>query len=271
MANILVAATPVPGHVNPMLSVALHLLSLGHSITFLSGRLFRDQAIGLGFQFIPFSGAAVFDYRRLDEEFPEVAAAKSAPEAMNASNSIGIDPVPDQYRTIQRMLSEGPVDLIVTDVCFWGIFPMLLGPKDARPSVLTFGLLPLVLSSCDVAPFSGPDASPEARLRNQEETQQFVAMMQPSTTRLNEVLRSCGAVELPELFLDAAVNLPDHFLELTAEAFEYPRSDMKKSIKFVGNLMPNGHTKLPMPAWWDSLDASKPVVLVTQGRLPTGI
>jgi hypothetical protein len=31
MANILVAATPSPGHVNPMLSVARHLSSLGHS------------------------------------------------------------------------------------------------------------------------------------------------------------------------------------------------------------------------------------------------
>ena len=74
MANILVAATPSPGHVNPMLSVARHLSSLGHSITFLSGRLFRDQAVALGFQFVPFSGVADFDYRRLPEEFPEVAA-----------------------------------------------------------------------------------------------------------------------------------------------------------------------------------------------------
>lgn len=68
-------------------------------------------------------------------------------------------------------------------------------------------------------------------------------------------------------FLDSAACLPDRFLELTAEAFEYPRSDMKKSIQFIGNLMPNGHTKLPMPAWWDSLDESKPVVLVTQGTI----
>jgi MGT family glycosyltransferase len=268
MANILVAATPAPGHVNPMLSVARHLSSLGHSITFLSGRLFRDQAVALGFQFVPFSGVADFDYRRLDEEFPEVAAAKPGPEAMNAiCMYTGIDPVPDQYRTIQQILSEGPVDLIVTDVYFWGVFPMLLGPRDARPPVLTFGVLPLILSSCDAAPLSGPDASPEGRLRNQEETQQFFAMMRPATTHFNEVLRSCGAPELPEFFLDSAAHLPDRFLELTAEAFEYPRSDMKKSIQFIGNLMPNGHTQSPMPTWWDSLDESKPVVLVTQGTM----
>jgi MGT family glycosyltransferase len=266
MANILVASTPAPGHVNPMLSVARHLSSLGHSITFLSGRLFRDQAVALGFRFVPFFGAADFDYRHLDEEFPEVTAAKPGLEAMNAAViNTGINPVPDQYRSIRQILSEGPVDLIVTDIFLWGVLPMLLKPRIVRPPVLTFGVLPLLLSSCDAGPFSGPDASPEGRLRNQEETQQFFAMMQPATKRFNEVLRSCGEPELPEFFLDAAVNLPDRFLQLTAEAFEYPRSDMKESIKFIGNLMPNGHTRSSMPAWWDVLDESKPVVLVTQG------
>src|SRR5215469_3576610 len=174
MANILVASTPAPGHVNPMLSVARHLSSLGHSITFLSGRLFRDQAVALGFQFVPFFGAADFDYRRLDEEFPEVTAAKPGPEAMNAACiNTGINPVPDQYRSIRQILSEGPVDLIVTDIFFWGVLPMLLKPGIVRPPVLTFGVLPLLLSSRDAAPFSGPDTSPEGRLRNQEETQQF--------------------------------------------------------------------------------------------------
>jgi MGT family glycosyltransferase len=268
MANILVAASPAPGHVNPMLSVAQHLSSIGHSITFLSGTLFRDQAVALGFRFVPLSGKANFNYMRLDEEFPERAAAKPGPEAMNAEcRYTGIDPIPDQYRAVRQILTESPVDLIVTDVYFWGVFPLLLGPRDARPPVLTFGVLPLILSSRDVSPFSGPDTSPEGLLRNQQETQQLYAMMQPSTTHFNELLHSCGAPDLPEFFMDSAVDLPDRFLALTAAAFEYPRSDMKESIQFIGNLMPNGHAKTPMPVWWDSLDASKPVVLVSQGTI----
>ncbi|MBB6144032.1 MGT family glycosyltransferase [Silvibacterium bohemicum] len=268
MANILVAATPAPGHVNPMLSVARHLSSLGHSIIFLSGKLFHDQAVALGFRFVPFEGRADFDYRRMDEEFPEVAAAAPGPDAMNAvCMATGIDPVPDQYRTVRQILSKGGVDLIVTDIYFWGIFPLLLGPRDARPPVLTFGVLPLLVSSRDVAPFSGPDASPAGRLRNHEETQQFFAMMQPATTRMTEALHSSGTRELPEFFIDAAANLPDRFLQLTAEAFEYPRSDLKKSIEYIGNLMPGGHGKTSAPEWLNSLDASKPLVLVTQGTI----
>jgi MGT family glycosyltransferase len=268
MANILVASTPAPGHVNPMLSVARHLSSLGHSIIFLSGKLFHDQAVTLGFRFVPFTGKADFDYRRIDVEFPKVAAAKPGPDAMNAiSIYTGINPIPDQARAIQQILSEDQVDLIVTDVFFFGTFPLLLGPRDARPPVLTFGVLPLMVSSRDVGPLSGPDASPEGRLRNQVERQQIRAMMQPCTTRIHEALHSCGAPELPEFFVDSAVHLPDRFLQLTAEAFEYPRSDLKESVQFIGNLMPNGHSKSSLPAWWDSLDASKPVVLVTQGTI----
>ena len=148
MAHILVAATPAPGHVNPMLPVAQHLGSLGHSITFLSGSLFHDQAAALGFRFVPLSGKADYNYVRVYEEFPEIATAQPGPEAMNATCIYtGIDPIPDQYRAVRQILTERPTDLIVTDVYFWGVFPRLLGPKDARPPVLTCGVLPLMLSS----------------------------------------------------------------------------------------------------------------------------
>ncbi len=267
MANILVAVTPAPGHINPMLAVARHLSSIGHSVTFLSATPFRDQAISAGFRFVPLSGKANFDYTRVDEEFPERAAAKPGPEALNAEfRYTGLGPIPDQDRAIRQLLAEGIVDLIVTDNYFLGALPLLLGPRDARPPVLTFGVLPLLVSSRDVAPFSGSDTTPEGQLRNQLETQQFYAMMEPSVAYCNEVLHSCGAPDAPEFFWDCAFHLPDRFLELTAEAFEYPRSDLKKSIQFIGNLMPNARGKV-MPAWWDSLDASKPVVLVTQGTI----
>ena len=148
---------PAPSHVVPMLSVARHLSSIGHSIIFLSGTLFRDQAVALGFRFVPLSGKANFNYLRMDEEFPERAAAKPGPEAINAEcRYTGIDPIPEQYRTIRQILTESPVDLVVTEVYFLGVFPLLLGPRDARPPILTFGVLPLILSSRDVSPFSGP-------------------------------------------------------------------------------------------------------------------
>ncbi|ADV84371.1 glycosyltransferase [Terriglobus saanensis] len=273
MAEILVAVTPVPGHVNPMLAVARHLSENGHSVTFLSGSVFREQVVAAGIRFVSLSGIANFNYKRMDEEFPERAAAneKPGPNALNIDCiCTGINPIPDQHEAIQKILFEGRVDLIVTEVWFWGCFPMLLGPREARPPVISLGVIPLIVSSRDVSPFSGPGTGPEGLLRNQQETQDFYKMMQPATARFNEVLRSCGAPDLPEFFFDCAAHLPDRFLALTAEALEYPRNDLKKSIQFIGNLVPKASANAPLPAWWGSLDRTKPVVLVTQGTVANG-
>jgi MGT family glycosyltransferase len=268
MANILIAATPAPGHVNPMMMVAEHLLSLGHSICFLSGSRFRDRAESIGLEFVPLQGKADIDHDRLDELFPERAAAQPGVEAFNAECIYtGINPIPYQLESIKQILANRTVDLIVTDVYFWGVFPMLLGPKEARPPVLTIGVLPLIVSSTDVGPFSGPDASPEGRSRNQQENLQFSQLFQPAHRRFNEVLRSCGAAELPEFFIDCAAHLPDRYLCLSAKGFEYPRSDLKSTIQFVGNLAPLLRADASLPHWWGALDTSRPVVLVTQGTI----
>jgi MGT family glycosyltransferase len=268
LAHILVAATPAPGHVNPMLTVAQHLSSVGHSITFLSGELFRDQAIAAGFRFVPFTGRADIDYTRVDELFPERVAIPPGPARMNADCTLfGIDPIPDQHRTIQQILAESEVDLIVVDIFFWGTVPMLMGPRDARPPVIGCGVLPMILSSRDTSPLSLPHSGPDGYLRNQEDTQAFYGLFAPTTARFEEVLRECGVSDSPEFYMDCAYNLPDRFLMFTAEAFEFPRSDMKSSIQFVGNMNPKMPANSQMPKWWESLDQSKPLVLVTQGTV----
>ncbi len=268
MANILVAATPAPGHVNPMMVVAEHLRSLGHSITFLSGSRFRESVEGIGLEFVPLLGYADIDHDRVDELFPEKAAAKPGVEAINAECIYtGINPIPDQLKSIQKLLAGRTVDLIVTDVYFMGVFPMLLGPRESRPPILTIGVLPLVVSSFDVGPFSGPDASPEGRERNEQENLQFQGMFQPAQTRFNEVLQSCGVAEVPGFFMDCVYHLPDRYLCLCSKGFEYPRSDLKSTIQFIGSLTPIRRTGLSLPEWWNSLDASLPVVLVTQGTI----
>lgn len=268
MANILAASVPAPGHVIPLLSVAQHLSSLGHSVSFLTGSVFRDQVVARGFRFIPLEGKADFNYLRLDEEMPERAAAKPGPELLNVECiSTIVEPMPDQYRILRRLLAQESIDLIVIDPNFMGVMPLLLGPKEARPPIITIGVMALFITSCDVSPFSFPDSSPEGRIRNRQETQQFFALMQPTTARMNHALNSCGAPSLTEPLMDAAAHLTDRFLLLTAEAFEYPRSDITPNIQFIGNLPPAGSKTAALPVWWDSLDRSRPLVLVTQGTL----
>jgi MGT family glycosyltransferase len=268
VANLLVAVTPVPGHINPMLTVAKHLSAVGHSIIFLSGELFREQAVSAGFRFVPLEGKANFNYKTIDEDIPERTATEPGPDRINADCTyLGVEPIPDQHRAIQQIMAKENVDLILVDDFFWGVVPMLLGPKTGRPPIVACGVVPMLLTSYDTSPFSGPDNSPEGLLRNLQETQQFYEMFSPTNARFNEVMHACGAPDLPEFFLDCSYNLPDRFLMFTAEAFEFPRGDLKESIQFVGGIMPTIQADFRNPDWWGSLDGSRPTILVTQGTL----
>ena len=102
----------------------------------------------------------------------------------------------------------------------------------ARP-ILTIGVLPLFVNSCDVGVFSGPDATPEGRLRNEQENLQFQQLLHPAQSYCNETLRFLNTPELPEFFLDCAFNLPDRLLALTAEAFEYPDAVFERRCEHV--------------------------------------
>jgi MGT family glycosyltransferase len=84
---------------------------------------------------------------------------------------------------------------------------------------------------------------------------------------MNQALSDCGAPPMPGFFLDCWHILPDLFLQFTAEAFEYPRSDMPSSVKFVGPILPQASADFRHPEWWKELDGSRPIVLVTQGTI----
>jgi MGT family glycosyltransferase len=84
---------------------------------------------------------------------------------------------------------------------------------------------------------------------------------------MNSIIRTYGVPPMPDFFIDCMYLLPDLFLQFTAEAFEFPRSDMPDTIRFIGPLPPRRSVEFAEPAWWTELDGHKPVVLVTQGTL----
>ena len=266
--SILIAVTPAPGHVNPMLAIACHLRDRGHSIIFNTAEVFRRQIETSNLRFVSFEGLANFDYRRLDEAFPERQNFEPGPDqlAHDFKNGFGRT-IPDQYRVIQQVMDQSRIDLILTDTTFMGAFPLLLGPREARPPIIGCGVVPMLLSSTDTSPLSFPDSSPAGRARNEQDNRQFQAMFQSVQDDMNAVLNDCGAPAMPRFFLDCFYTLPDLFLQFTAEAFEYPRSDMPSSIAFVGPIPPQVPANFHQPPWWKYMDGSKPVVLVTQGTI----
>lgn len=266
--SILFAVTPAPGHVNPMLTIACYLRDREHSIIFNTAEVFRKQIEAANLRFVSFSGFANLDYRHLDEAFPERKNFKPGPDmlAYDFKNVFG-KAIPDQYWGIRRIMDEAEIGLILTDITFMGTFPLLLGPREARPPIISCGVLPVLLSSIDTSPFSVPDSTPAGRARNEQENEKFQAMFQPVQDYINQVLRDCDAPPMPDFFMDCWYTLPDLLPQFTAEAFEYPRSDTPSTVKFVGPIPPHASVDFRWPEWWKELDGSKPLVLVTQGTV----
>jgi MGT family glycosyltransferase len=249
-----------------MLAVARHLKSVGHEVMVLTADTFRDQVVSAGLRFVPVAGKANFDYRHLEDVIPGLRGFQGI-DLMVAYCKFFGDVIPDQYQSIRRIMAEMPVDLILTDTPYWGALPLLLGPRENRPPIAACGVVPLLTTSTDFGFFSKPDTTPEGLIRNRQENDQFRAALQPANDHLNKVLESCGAPPTPHFLLDSMCILPDLFLQFTGDAFEFPRRDMPKPVRFVGPVLPRPSVNFKEPAWWSDLDSSKPVVLVTQGTI----
>lgn len=267
MGNILVTATPGPGHVNPLLTIAQDLNDRGHSILFHTATAFRDQVEAAGLRFLPLIGKADFDYRTFNKFIPDGAIVKPGLDELlhNFKHVLGDCMLP-QYDGIRQILGREPVDLILTDWVFFGVLPLLLGPPDQRPPIVSVSVSPLAITSPDATAL-GPTITHEEKERNRQETGRFQASLASVNEHLDNLLARCNRPPLPGFFLDCVYKLPDLVLQLSPEELEFPRSDLPERIKFVGPVLPKASSNFEPPDWWNRLDGLKPVVLVTQGTV----
>jgi len=176
------------------------------------------------------------------------------------------DTMLNQCEGIEDILALESVSLILADFTFCGILPLLLSPTADRPPIISFGVSPMVLSSRDASLF-GPLTADDDGERNREKAARFQASIACANEYIDDLLRGYGSMPPPGSFFDCLYTLPDLFLQLTAEAFEFRRTDLPAHVKFVGPVLPRSSSAFEPPDWWKDLDGSKPVVLVTQGTI----
>ena len=268
--RILIASTPMTGHLNPLLTIGRLLIAEGHEVVGLTGSALRERIEGIGAQFQPLPAGADLDLRDILSVVPELKDITPGQEWLRvAIERLFVDTVPVQHKGLEQVLRDFPAEIVIGDDMFFGVLPMLLGPRSKRPAIVLCGISILHWRREDGAPhlLGLPPATTEAQLEEyaaiSREHDQVVN--QPLARRLNRSLKDLGVGPLSMTLYDSVVELADAYMQMTVPSFEFPR-DIPPSVHFIGALpiIPN---QAPLPAWANELDGSRKVVLVTQGTL----
>jgi MGT family glycosyltransferase len=251
MARILAYTTPARGHLFPLTPILDELRRRGHQIAL---RTLASQVPTMrrrGFDAAPISDrieAITHDDWRAGN--PRAALAR----AVRIFTERADHDAPDLARAIDQ---ERP-DALLVDVNAWGA--LAAAEAWAGPWAM-FCPYPLAVRSRDVPPFGPglpPARGPLGRLRDQllrpivfgtlERT------MAPPINRIRDRLGLAPVGGADDIFGRAPL-----LLYLTAEPFEYPRSDWPDNVVLVGPCAWDPPTD--PPAWLDDID--RPIVLVT--------
>ena len=208
MTRVIIAATPIYGHVAPLRTIAAGLVRRGDQVTFMTGARFRASVEATGATFAALPPEADYD----PAEFPllhspEYVDLEPGPQKLAFElREFFVKPVPAQYAALQRLLAAagGEPVAVLHDTSFRGAMPVLLGAPGIRPAaVIAIGVVPLPLSSADTAPFGlglPPDASPEGRERNRAANKAVQEGQFGDLQRyVLEVMRSTGATQDPPI------------------------------------------------------------------------
>ncbi|OBJ55718.1 glycosyl transferase [Mycobacterium asiaticum] len=266
MASIIIGSIPAHGHVSPMLEIARKFVERGDNVRFVTGARFADRVRAVGAVHIPLPLDADFDETLL-EQFPERAKLKGVKAAAFDVEHVFVRPSIFQYQTILAAHRAASADCVLLEPASMG-GALLLGHRcPARPPVVVCGVIPLPLSSADVAPY-GMGVSP-ARWANQRRNAALAVLARRIFARpdavADELYRQVHGCRLPYSLIDWYGHV-DAIVQFTVPSFEYPRSDAPSTLRFAGPIGATG-SQAPLPDWWSDLDGSRPVVHVTQGTV----
>jgi UDP:flavonoid glycosyltransferase YjiC (YdhE family) len=251
MARILAYTSPARGHLFPVTPILDALLARGHEIAL---RTLASQVEPMR--------ARGFDAGPIDPSIERVEhddyAARTPLGAQKRATRVFGRRAELDAGDLRRAIDEVRPDFLLVDVNCWGALAVAEAHGGEWAAWCPY---PLPLPSRDAPPF-GPGLRPAqgaaGRLRDAAlRPLMFGALERIVRPLVNEVRSHVGVRPLTgaaDLFL-----APPLLLYMTAEPFEYPRSDWPASVRLVGPCDWDPPTE--PPAWLDEVDA--PIVLVT--------
>jgi MGT family glycosyltransferase len=263
--KILIAATPAPGHLTPLLAVANILTKHHHQVIVQTAPELRSMVEAAGVSFMP----------ELPEtnSFKDLMALIESPERQTKNpdmEMVAFDmeyyfsrKIGGQAAGLKQALQDFPADVILTDVTFFGTLPLLFGKREERPAIVHLGISLLNLFSARNSPPRPGMTEQEQLAKHQRRDEVY---HQPTKAMVDQVLAELGCPPLPLPPLESMVALPDLYLQPGIENFQYAEDAPSSHIHYVG-LLPLPPSRHPLPDWWHELDQTKRLVLVTQGTI----
>ena len=200
----------------------------GHELVALSGSWLQDRIERAGAQFRALPGRADVDFRNIATFAPELTEIPPGYEWLRvAMERFFIDMLPAQHMGLQQALQEFPADVILADDMFFGVLPMLLGPRSERPPIALCGTSILHWCREDGAPhFLGlpPAASPAELDRYAAIAEEYERLTNgPAVESPERVLHELGIGPASLSLFDCVVGLADAYMQLSVPGFEFPR------------------------------------------------
>ena len=249
--KVLAYTSPARGHLYPLVPILLELQQRGHEVAVctLAGEVEHLRGLGLS--------AAAID-PRVEAIAHDDYLSRSLVGALKRSTAVfvrraGFEPV-----DLRAAVADSAPDVLVVDTNCWGAQAAAEASGLPWASFLPF---PAPFPGRGVPPF-GPGLAPArgvlGRLRDRLLRPLLLGAVERSIRPpLNQVRRRVGVSpvrDATDIYTRAPLTL-----YLTAEPFEYHRSDWPPSFRLVGPIAYD--PPAPAPAWLDAVD--KPVVLVT--------
>ena len=287
---IVISSFTLWSHYEKVAKLALVLAEIGYPIIFITGRIFEKDVTNLH-PLITFQPLLDDEDKMSQEDFTTYASETPSLEREVFITKITlIDSIKPTHNTLQQVFrdfrdkhgnSKPLISLFDTPVI--GSHPILLGAPGIKPdSNIVVNCHPLIVDSNDTfppfqgkIPHTGPDANAVHRQAylDQRDEYQAITLSKWYWEALNEL----GAQTDRYLF-DAMHALPDQILSLGVPEFEFPRSDLRPNVHYLGAMKApkKAQRKEPdLPPWWkDIVEAKqkgKKIVAVSQGTIETDL
>ena len=273
MSTFLLAATPIHGHVGPVLEIAAYLHERGHDVTLLTGTRFRETVEGRGVRFAPLSGKADFDDRDADSYIPDRLRYRGIRRAQYEIRTIFFEPVPDQFSALKQQISLLQPDAVLVDNTFAGALPFTRAAQSTAPGegfqpvIAGLGVMPLSQSDDGLAPHGmglPPARTAVDRLRYRVLGVIAKRVVFRSVQRAAERALALAGMRLDRPAMDVARQF-DVFFQTGPRGLDYPRPELSRNVLYTG-VLPQAPTTRELPEWWSDLDGRR-VVHVTQGTI----